>query len=286
MVRGEDMQVLAEAKINWALGITGRRDNWHNLDTILDTVSLADTLDIEEAPGGIVVGDIEGVANMRDNLVWRAAETLARACGVTRGTRIEIIKKIPQGAGLGGGSADAAAALVALNALWHCGLSTEQLCALGLEIGSDVPYCVARGRVRAKGRGERFVETLGGPSYHLVVAKGETASPTVRVYARYDALVSGPSADVEGVARTLQAGNGCALALLLPYANALREAALDVCPQIADSMAALSDTGARAVFLTGSGSAALGLFESRFEAERADASLGDRVYFHAVVSTQ
>ena len=155
------MLIEAHAKINLTLEVLGTRpDGYHELRSIVAAIPLHDDVELVDAPAGeavVMVGDGLEIPDVppEKNLAVRAARALQKACGVSRGVRIRIVKRIPAGAGLGGGSADAAAVLNGLNELWGLGLSTERLCAVGAEVGSDVPALVLGGVVMMEGRGER-----------------------------------------------------------------------------------------------------------------------------------
>lgn len=146
----------AYAKVNLCLEVLGRRtDGYHEIATILQTVSLADEMSFSAAEDVSLGCDDATLAN-EDNLAYRAARLLQNATGTQQGVRIEIQKRIPSGAGLGGGSSDAAEALKALNLLWGTELSNRELEALGAELGSDVPFFIRGGTALAEGRGERL----------------------------------------------------------------------------------------------------------------------------------
>ncbi|MBI4235943.1 MAG: 4-(cytidine 5'-diphospho)-2-C-methyl-D-erythritol kinase [Chloroflexi bacterium] len=152
------IRALAHAKVNLCLEVLGRReDGYHEVATVLQALSLADELSVEPADGLSLVCDEPSLAGP-DNLVLQAAESLRRETGVSRqvGTRITLIKRIPIAAGLGGGSADAAAALLALDRFWGTHLALADLARLGASIGSDVPFFLAgAGTALAEGRGAR-----------------------------------------------------------------------------------------------------------------------------------
>src|SRR5262245_11989624 len=191
--------VLAPAKLNFFLKILGKRaDGYHELETLMVSVGLYDTLLFTDDPSGALHlscrdgGPRPGAAPARempqagpDNLVWRAAELLRKATGTTRGARIELVKRIPMAAGLGGGSSDAAAALWGLNRLWNLGLSLPELQALGARLGSDVPFflCSSAAAI-CRGRGE-IVEPLPLPArFWVVIARPPTGLATADVYRR------------------------------------------------------------------------------------------------------
>ena len=258
------MQIEAHAKINLTLEVLGTRpDGYHELRSIVAAIPLHDDVELQDAPTGEVsvemVGDgleVPDVPNEK-NLAVRAARALQKACGVSRGVRIRIVKRIPAGAGLGGGSADAAAVLNGLNELWGLGLSTERLCAVGAEVGSDVPALVLGGagvglvlmegrgeKVRAWDAGERRARrarpTTGGPCLsrpfdeHFVLRIPDVNASTARVYAEF-------REDDRGKGR-----------------NDLQPAACRLYPVIAETIAKMEAEGLEDVQMSGSGSAVFG----------------------------
>ena len=150
------MLLHAYAKINWALDTVGLRDDgYHLLDTIMQSISLHDDITIEpDSRLFLSVADAPHVPCDESNLILRAAEALRRHTGTAAGARITLRKRIPVGAGLGGGSTDAAAVLRALNDMWGLGLPEETLYEIGLSLGADVPFCLHGGLCRAQGIGE------------------------------------------------------------------------------------------------------------------------------------
>ncbi len=159
----------APAKLNLFLHITGRRsDGYHELQTVFQFLDYGDSLWFETHAGGAITlqGGLPGLPPERD-LIVRAARSLATRTGCTRGVRISIDKRLPVGAGLGGGSSNAATTLVALNSLWGLALGSAELAALGLELGADVPVFVHGSAAWAEGVGERLtpVEALEEPWY-------------------------------------------------------------------------------------------------------------------------
>ena len=150
------MRILARAKINWSLDITGRReDGYHLMDMLMQPVTLHDIVTIEKAEevtlttsGSLLLPPSE------DHLALRAARALQKHTGCSLGASIHVEKHIPVGAGMGGGSADAAAVLHGLNALWQLNLTQQELEAIGLTLGADVPFCLRGGLTRTTGIGE------------------------------------------------------------------------------------------------------------------------------------
>ena len=161
----------APAKLNLFLHITGRRpDGYHDLQTLFQILDWGDDLYLLVNDGGDIsrASDIEGVPEERD-ICMRAAHLLKARTGVKQGVQIDLLKRIPVGAGLGGGSSDAATVLCALNELWACGLTRPELAGLGLELGADVPVFIYGHSALGEGRGEKLQNvSLGQRNYLLV----------------------------------------------------------------------------------------------------------------------
>ena len=151
-----DYEIYAPAKINWALDIVGQRpDGYHLLDSLMQPLALSDRLYIR--PAHTLSLEIDGSPDLvpdENNLVLRAARALKEYAHVDQGAHIILEKRIPMGAGLGGGSADAAAILTALDEIWDLGLTMGELEKIGLSIGADVPFCLFNAPARAQGIGE------------------------------------------------------------------------------------------------------------------------------------
>src|SRR6266513_5450312 len=165
------MQVLAPAKINLSLKILGRRsDGFHEIETVIAPISLYDEIKVEKRSGktGIVFRcDVPSVPQGDDNLVVRAAKAFVAKAKIDAAISIELQKKIPHGAGLGGGSSDAASTLLGLNELFEAGLEQGDLLKLAAQIGSDVPFFVVRGPAICRGRGEDVRPISVGKTFRL-----------------------------------------------------------------------------------------------------------------------
>ena len=174
----------APAKLNLFLHITGRRaDGYHNLQTLFQLLDAGDQLDIETSNNGslVVTPALAGMP-VEDNLIYRAAALLRRETGCARGARIHLHKRLPMGGGLGGGSSDAATALVGLNHLWQTHLSTEALMALGRQLGADVPVFIFGYSAWAEGVGEQLQKVEMEPAWYLVLAPDARVS-TAKIFA-------------------------------------------------------------------------------------------------------
>jgi len=161
----------APAKLNLFLHITGRRaDGYHDLQTLFQILDWGDELHFLVNETGVISrsNHVEGVPEAKDICI-QAAQLLKRHAGVQKGVQIELVKRTPMGAGLGGGSSDAATVLCALNHLWSCGMSTQQLAKLGLELGADVPVFVNGYSAYAQGRGEKLQAVSLGERYYVLV---------------------------------------------------------------------------------------------------------------------
>lgn len=265
--------VRAYAKINWSLSITGRRaDGYHELSMFMQTIALRDDLFLETAEELTLTIDGDAPAG-GDNLVLRAARALG---GVApgRGARMRLTKRIPARAGLGGGSADGAAALLGLNRLWGLNLSPEALREIGLGLGADLPFCLTGGLARVEGVGERITKLSAQKSLPLVILHPKPGLSTPDVYAAWDAMGAGYRApDAQRLSALLQSGDAAALRGVCE--NALEEPARTLLPGIGQAVSRLYDCGAAFAQMTGSGSAVFGVFASEKAAREAAAALGD-----------
>ena len=263
------MRLLANAKVNWSLSVLGKReDGYHELDMIMQSVSLCDTLIIRpsdslflRARGALVPAD-------DNNLVLKAARVLRSLTGARSGAEFELCKRIPVGGGLGGGSADAAAALLGLNLMWNLGLTEPELYQAAQACGADVPFLLRGGLARVRGIGERIEPLPCAKSYPVVIVQPCKGLSTPQVFGAFDALDSPPrNPDPQAVAAALEAGDVHALAASM--GNVLEAAAVPQRPEIAVCAQMLEHYGALRAQMTGSGSAVVALFADRHVAEHA-----------------
>lgn len=176
------MKIKANAKINLSLNICGKRtDGYHLIDTVMQSVSLFDELEIEKA-SQITVECDKYVINQEDNIAYRAAQMFFSDYGILGGAKIFIKKHIPAPAGLGGGSADAAAVLVALRNLYNVQITDEQLRETALKLGADVPFFINGGCRRAEGIGERLTDLKPLSNGYVVLAIAEQKKSTGEMY--------------------------------------------------------------------------------------------------------
>lgn len=251
--------VRAPAKVNLELAVGGPgEDGYHDLATVFQAVSLTD--DVTATRADEISVTVEGVHADRvptdaSNLAVRAALLLAERAGIDDGVALHIRKGIPVAGGMAGGSADAAAALVACDALWHTGLSREHLRGLAAELGSDVPFALLGGTAVGTGRGERLTPALARGEYHWVMALADTGLSTPAVYREIDRLRAGrvlPEPRVsDALMQALRSGNAVALGAAL--SNDLQPAACSLMPDLLRTLEVGEEFGALGGLVSGSG---------------------------------
>ena len=296
------MRAEAYAKVNFTLEVFGKRaDGYHALRSVVMPISLSDTLDIEVTDDGEITSD----TGYDDDLCVKAAKILrsVQCAGETPappkrdavpwggavsdalserncilGARIRVAKRIPAGGGLGGGSADAATVLRALNELWKVGLSREELAEVGAQVGSDVPALVFGGPVIMEGRGEKVsqIEHSEHSNINLVLVNPGVHSSTKEVYA---ACEPRPLDGVNATARMVEAlGSGNPEGIAAALMNDLQAPAVKQHPEIADALVSLRTAGVIGAMMSGSGSSVFGIVWDAAEAERISSEMNARGY--------
>ncbi|MGH3518902.1 MAG: 4-(cytidine 5'-diphospho)-2-C-methyl-D-erythritol kinase [Haloechinothrix sp.] len=254
--------VRVPSKINLHLAVGDlRADGFHELTTVFQALSLIDevTVAASEEPGVEVYGEGEkSVPRGTNNLAWRAVRELAGYVGRESDeskVRVVIRKGIPVAGGMAGGSADAAAALVGLAALWHLDVSREELGTIAAKLGSDVPFALSGGTALGTGRGHRLVPVLGRHTFHWVLAFDSKGLSTPRVFAELDRLRAEGDPPRIGshapVVEALASGDPRQLALLL--GNDMQAAAVSLRPSLRRTLRAGVEAGALAGTVSGSG---------------------------------
>ena len=261
--------VQAQAKINWALDILSRReDGYHEMDMLMQKIALSDEIRFETARWTTLTVNGHLIANAGKNLIVRAANLLNEYMGEKRGVRITLSKRIPVRAGLGGGSADCAAALMALNDLWGFKLPAKTLKKLALSLGADVPYCMENDFCRVRGIGEDVQTLENAPKIPLVVACVSPGLSTQAVFSNFDEAGDSPlNVPMEKLCGRLTAGDFRAADEI--SGNALERAAIRLLPAVADTMERMRACGSWYTRMSGSGSAVFGVFETADKAREA-----------------
>lgn len=266
----------AYAKINWALDILAARENgYHDMDMLMQSISLSDTLTFEAADEVMLITDGAPDPYGEKNLIVRAARLLQKETGCTKGVRMNLTKRIPARAGMGGGSSDCAAALIVLNDLWNLGISKERLFKLGFSLGADVAFCLVGGLQRVSGLGEQL-EALNAPaSPELVVIMPDEGLSTGPVFQEYDRTERvTPPVQMDAAQAALVQGD---YAALNRYAqNVLTAPAMKQSAAIEQAIHDLQAQGAVMARMSGSGSSVFAVFPDGETAERAQKALAGK----------
>ena len=256
--------VRVPGKVNLYLAVGDTRDDgYHELTTVFHAVSLLDEITVRTADvlSLEMVGEgVESLPTDERNLAWQAAELMAEHVGRAPDVAITVEKSIPVAGGMGGGSADAAAVLVAINSLWELGVPRRDLHTLAARLGSDVPFALHGGTALGTGRGEELATVLARSTFHWVLAFADKGLSTPAVFAEMDRLRESAGSDrtlpprledPEPVLAALASGDPAALAPLL--GNDLQPASLSLDPGLRRTLRAGVDAGALAGIVSGSG---------------------------------
>ena len=271
----EKINVPAFAKINLGLRVHGRRpDGYHEISTVFQTVTLRDTLSFQATNDGslrLVCSD-PSIPDDDSNLVLRAASALRERFGVGRGARVELEKVIPAGAGLGGGSADAAVTLAALAALWEIETGAGELAEIGARLGADVPFFLTGGTALGTGTGTDIRPLEDAPKMHLVIVAPGVHVSTAEAYG---ALGAPALTKVEPLVNLSVSRTEADFpdSLCNVWSNDFEAVVVRLYPDIGRARERLVGSGAAGVMLSGSGSSVFGVSESKGGASRARETL-------------
>ncbi|MFN2576962.1 MAG: 4-(cytidine 5'-diphospho)-2-C-methyl-D-erythritol kinase [Pyrinomonadaceae bacterium] len=253
----------AFAKINLTLRVVGKRaDGYHDLDTVVQTVSLHDTIQMsrQDQPQIILSCNDRSLSPGEENLVIRAATALQKAWAPHQGARIYLEKRIPVQAGLGGGSSDAAVTLIGLATLWQLRATKTDLLSIAARLGADVPLFLFGGKTRGTGIGEKVEALAGEVQKFLLIVKPNANINTPDAYKALDerSLTTHNSKTILSTSSESQVFDGD----FAPLINDFEAVAFDLAPEIRSAKAALLKAGANAAMLAGSGAAVFGIFDS------------------------
>ena len=248
-----EMTLAANAKVNLYLDITGvRADGYHLLETVMQSVDLCDVVTVSLGGDGIRVECSNPEIPSGDgNICHKAVERFARAFGKPISAKIHVEKRIPHAAGMGGGSADAAAVITALNTMCGNPFNDAELLRLGTEIGADVPFCLSGGTQLCRGIGDELTETEPLPERVFLVVKPDFACDTRGGYARYD---KAPIPKHGEIGEFVKSGGEFPKMMYNVFQTVYND------ERIERIIARLTDSGAEGAILTGSGSAVFGVF--------------------------
>lgn len=269
------MIVFAPAKINLALHITGQRpDGYHLLESVVVFAKVGDTLTINGAPhdeltfSGPFGNNLQ--ADAATNLVLKARDAMRHAASAKKRlsppVHIHLEKNLPLSSGIGGGSADAAATMKALNNFWELGLSEATLMAMGLPLGADVPMCILGKPLIASGIGEVITPISHMPELSLVLVNPSVGISTPQIF---KALFNKSNGQLPEIIPSANWGAGDVLAYLSSTRNDLEPPALEICPAIGDVIKTLIESGALLARMSGSGATCFGIFEDDLAAKAA-----------------
>ena len=264
------MRLQAFAKINLGLDVLGKReDGYHEVRMIMQTIRMYDQLDMRKSvePGIHLTTNKKYIPVDENNLVWRAAKLMMDTCGILVGVSIHLHKVIPVAAGMAGGSSDAAATLVGMNRLFHCGLSKEKLMELGVQIGADVPYCVLRGTALAEGIGEKLTVLPPMPDCWILIGKPGISVSTKYVYTTLDLNTDTVHPDIDGMKKALEDGN--LYGITERMGNVLQDVTIPAYPEVERIKEQMKALGAVNAMMSGSGPTVFGIFDNEEKAQKA-----------------
>lgn len=281
------MKQKAYAKVNIGLDVLRRRpDGYHELKMIMQTVDICDelTFEREREPGIQLRIDGADLPADESNLAYRAAALLMEDKHIREGVSITLKKRIPIAAGMAGGSADAAAVMRGLNALFAMGYSKESLQKLGVKLGADIPYCISGGTMLSEGIGEVLTPLPAPPDCHLVVAKPDVDVSTAFVYRnlRADSLPFHP--DIDGMAKALAAGD--LKGITDRMGNVLETVTVREYPVIDRIKKRMRELGAENALMSGSGPTVFGIYREKETAENTAEVLKEEKLAKAVFATR
>ncbi len=262
------------AKINLTLDILGvREDGFHEVAMVMQAVGLSDVLTLEkrETPGIDLSIDVPWLRADEKNLAYRAAKLMQEEYHLPGGVEIHLTKRIPMAAGLAGGSADAAAVLRGMDALYELGASDEKLCELGARLGSDIPFTLMGGTMLATGRGEVLRRLPDFPETFVVLAKPHVSVSTAWAYGAYDAHPAEHHPDNDAMIHAIEAGDRRKAASFL--CNVLESATIKRYEVISKLKEMMKEAGAMASLMSGSGPTVFGLAETQEQAENIAAAV-------------
>ena len=278
--------VSTPAKINWTLDILSVDERgYHILDMLMQRITLFDTVTVTKKEENISLSSSQfWLPTDEKNTAYKSAMKFFEKTGIKGGCEIYIKKNIPSGAGLAGGSADAAAVFKGLNALYNYPLSEDELASLAVSVGADVPFMLKSGLYRAGGIGEKLEKlTSDKPMPLLLVMNKRQSASTKKVYGLYDEIGSKQKPDTEGFIDALK--NRDYEKMRLCGGNVLTERAIEIAPAMEENLERLKKHNAEFVSMTGSGSVTFGVYKTIEDAVKAEKLFSDCWHFTCQASS-
>ena len=260
----------AYAKVNLGLDVIRRReDGYHEVRMIMQTVDICDVLTFtrQERPGIVVTTDKEELPGDESNLIYKAARLVTETCSVREGIKIELQKRIPMAAGMAGGSTDAAAVFHGMNEMFGLGMDEDEMCALGVKIGADIPYCGKGGTALAEGIGEILTKLPDAPACVVLVAKPDIDVSTKYVYENLHAESLEYHPDIDGMRAAIEEGDLRGMAERM--GNVLETVTVNAYPVIREIKEVMKKSGAWNALMSGSGPTVFGIFGEEEKARKA-----------------
>lgn len=269
----------AYAKLNLCLAVGDKAENgYHFIESVMQTVSLSDTLWVETAEDIRLECNVPYLPTNEKNLAYRAAQAFFKASGIKGGARIRLEKRVPVCAGLGGGSADAAAVLRALNKLYGAPLSQTALAEAASTLGADVPFCVSGGTAFAFGFGEKLCP-LPSAKLYFVLITDNTPLSTPQMYKELDEGVRSPA---NAISCKAAIENGDIKGAARLAANSFLLLAARKCPSVMKNISLLKENGALGACITGKGPTVFGAFTSKEAAQLCHDAINGSVFCESV----
>lgn len=286
------IRMRTNAKVNLFLSVLGRRpDGYHEVETILHGIKLSDDIEVSPTDTGKLDIDMrfdDGLTGElpapEDNVIWAVVNQLVERGALNEGLHVKLTKRIPIGAGLGGGSGNAAGVLVALNELWDTQIARDELSRIAGALGADVPYCIGGGTALATGRGEEITNLPAPDDMTFVLGMSNQPLYTRDIYARWE---NGADRPEEGSAPiTLALGGGDVREIASLLHNDLEPAIFSVRPELEEKKQVLVDAGALGALISGSGPTVFGIAPSEDDGERIAREVGSHFDRTLVVRSQ
>ena len=283
----EYIKLKSRAKINLTLDVTAKRDDgYHDLEMIMQTVSLYDSIFIKKAEkdGIVIKTNLYYLPTDERNITYKAAKLIKEEFGINQGVYIELTKRIPVAAGLAGGSGNCAAVIKGMNRLFDLNLSMEKMMELGARLGSDVPYCLMEGTALAQGRGEVLTPLVPCPHFYVLLAKPDISVSTAYVYKnlKLDEVKSHPN--TKAVLQAIASGDKEGISKGL--CNVLETVTIPYRPIVGDIKEFVEKQDALGVLMSGSGPTVFALFDEKETAKEASRKVKDKFKIKDVFVTE
>lgn len=263
------LELNSYAKINLTLDVLGKEDNnKFNFKMIMQKVNFADEIVIRKmkAEGIKLNTNLPWVPTDSKNLVYKVVQKIKEKFNITEGVFIDINKKIPVAAGLGGGSANAATAIIGMNELFDLKMTTEELIELGRQFDSDIPYCIMDGTCLVEGNGEKITELKDIPQCYVVLCKPDVIVSTKEVHKNFEPSLIKKHPDTEGMIEAINDGDLKRIGDLL--LNTMEGYTASICPEIKEIKKDMMQGGALGASMSGSGATVFGLFDDYSKAQK------------------